>query len=107
MVVLTAEVPRGELDGVSGSVGVHVDLKALCSGIIRRFDLDGDELSDALNAKIDLGSTPGLPILGFIAVYGELYIDVVLSHASLKVIQIFYHIEDIICRPILLAAEQP
>ena len=76
-VILKAEVFGRELDSISGFVGVHIDLQALCSGVVGRLDLNRNKLTVTLNDKINFSSTLGLPIVGVVAVNGELYIDIV------------------------------
>ena len=75
LIILTAEVFRRELDGVSRLVGVHVDPQALGLGVICGLDLNGNELPVTLNDKINFSSTLGLPIVGAVAVDGKLHID--------------------------------
>ena len=61
-IVLKAEVFCRELDGVGRLIGFHIDLQALCSGVVSRFYFNGDKLTVTLNDKIYLSSTLGLPI---------------------------------------------
>ena len=75
LIILTAEVFRRELDGVSRLVGIHVDPQALGLGVICGLDLNGNELPVTLNDKINFSSTLGLPIVGAVAVDGKLHID--------------------------------
>ena len=44
-IVLKAKVFGREFNGISGLVGVHIDLQALCSGVVGRFDLNRDRKS--------------------------------------------------------------
>ena len=95
-VILKAEVFGRELDCISGLVGVHIDLQALCSGVVGRLDLNRNKLTVTLNDKINFSSTLGLPIIGVVAVNGELHIDIVFRHTALEVVNFLDHIENVI-----------
>ena len=82
-IVLKAEVFGRELDCISGLVGVHIDLQALCSGVVGGLDLNGNELPVTLNDKINFSPTLGLPIVGVVTVTGKLHIDIVLRHTAI------------------------
>lgn len=95
-IVLKAKVFGRELDCISRFVGVHIDLQALCSGVVGGLDLNGNELTVTLNDKINFSSTLGLPIIGVVAVNGELHFDIVFRHTALEVVNFLDHIENVI-----------
>ena len=82
-IVLKAKVFGRELDCISRLVGVHIDLQALCSGVVGRLDLNRNKLTVTLNDKINFSSTLRLPIVGVVAVNGKLHIDIVLRHTAI------------------------
>ena len=53
-------------------------------------------MSVTLNDKINFSPTLGLPIVGVVAVNGELHIDIVLRHTALEVVDFLDHIENVI-----------
>ena len=95
-IALKAEVFGRELDSISGLVGVHIDLQALCSGVVGGLDLNRNKLTVTLNDKINFSSTLGLPIIGVVAVNGELHIHIVFRHTALEVVDFLNHIENVI-----------
>src|SRR5699024_4489525 len=86
-IVLKAKVFCRKLDGISRLIGFHIDLQALCPGVVSRLYFNGDKLTVTLNDKIYFSSTLGLPIIGLISVDGKLYIHIIFSHTALKVVQ--------------------
>ena len=94
--ILEAEVFRRELDGIGRLIGIHIELQALGSGVVSRFDLNRNELPVTLDDKINFSTTLGLPLVGVVAVHGKLHIDIVLHHTALEVVDFLDHIENVI-----------
>lgn len=66
--VYESKVLFGELDGISGAIGLHIHAKTLGAGVVGGFYFDGDELSVALYDEINLRAALAFPIIGPVAV---------------------------------------
>lgn len=58
-------------------MGFHIHSQALGSGVVCRFDLNGDELAFSLDNEVDLGTTVRLPVVGGVTVDSQLHLDIV------------------------------
>ena len=60
-------------------IGLDVEIQTLGLGVIRGLDLNGDQLAFPLDDEIDLCAAFGLPVIGVVAVDGQLYIGIGVS----------------------------
>ena len=63
-----------------------MNIAILGFGVVGGFNFDRNDLSVALDDKINFSSTVRLPIVGTVAVTGELHIDVVFRHTTLEIV---------------------
>lgn len=105
-IVLKAEILGGKFYGICRVMDVHVHGKALGARVIRALDLDGNEISFALDDEINLRTALRFQIIGGISVDGELHLYIVFGHAAFEIVQLIDHVENIVCVQILLGAEQ-
>ena len=64
LIILKRKVLRRELNGIGGPVGIHIDLQALCLGVVGGLYLNRNQLPVTLNDEIYFGPAFGLPITG-------------------------------------------
>ena len=87
-------------------IGLDVEIQTLGLGVIRGLDLNGDQLAFPLDDKIHFCAALGLPVIGVVAVDGQLHLDVIFCHAALEIVQFFHHIENIVGQQVFFGAEQ-
>lgn len=96
LVVFKTEVLGGQLDGIGGLIGVHIQFQTLGSGVISGLDLNGDKLPLTLDNKVYFGTALRLLIVGAVVVDGQLYIDIILCHTALEIVQLLDHVQNVI-----------
>lgn len=74
----------------------HINPETLRFRIICRFYFYRDQLTIPLYHKVNFRTTRRLPVIHAVSVCHKLYVDIILSHTALEVIQFLYHIENII-----------